>query len=488
MNQFVTTLLTITTCIWTSQAIARPAQKTPNVVIFFVDDSGYGDYAHNGNPTISTPNISKLSQEGVNFTQFYVSTAACSASRFALLTGRYPARSGLGSWVIGPNAPRYIHPKEVTLAESFKAAGYATAMFGKWHLGTPNKNNQFTPDALPLAHGFDTWIGTNVSHDYGNAMLIKSDPNGSEPAKGYSIIAKNLPKDQKASESLVGRYTKAAVDFIQHHKDKPFFLYIAHNQPHLSLFRSDRFKGVSRRGMLGDVMEEVDDSVGQVITALEKAGIAQNTLVIYASDNGPWVSHLNPKTRHVGYAYPFRDGKGSTWDGGFRVPGIFYWPGTIAPHSVVQSPVSTLDVFPTLMHLAGGETPTDRSMDGRDITPYLMGSQNAKKSVKPFEFLYSYSNNMPSGLRMGPWKLMTRLGSQLGKNYGFKASVEKPLLFQIEEDLYETYDQSKEHPERVNKMRTVYKHKTAQLISEGNFWNHPYPKTKTTPKTKKSKH
>jgi arylsulfatase len=478
MSQFTSTFVTLITCILATPAIARPALEKPNVVLFFVDDSGYGDYSHNGNPTISTPHISKLSQEGVNFTQFYVSTAACSASRFALLTGRYPARSGLGSWVIGPQAPRYIHPKELTLAESFKAAGYTTGMFGKWHLGTPNKKNKFTPDALPLAHGFDTWIGTNVSHDYANSMLIKSDPNGNEPAKGYSIIAKNLPKNQNASESLVGRYTKGAVDFIQQHKDKPFFLYIAHNQPHLSLFRSDPFKGVSRRGMLGDVMAEVDDSVGQVTEAIEKAGIAKNTLIIYASDNGPWVSHLNPKTRHVGYAYPFRDGKGSTWEGGFRVPGIFYWPGTIKPHSIVQSPASTLDVFPTLMHLIGGKIPSDRSMDGRDITAYLMEGEKGEKSVKPFEFLYSYYDNMPSGLRMGPWKLMPRIGSQLQKNYGFNASIKNPLLFQVEEDLHETYNQANIHPETVAKMKKVYLEKTKQLISEGNFWNLPYPKPK----------
>jgi len=459
-------------------SLARPVMEKPNVVLFFVDDSGYGDYAHNGNPTISTPHISKLSQEGANFTQFYVSTAACSASRFALLTGRYPARSGLGGWVIGPGAKRYIHPKEITLAEAFKEAGYSTGMFGKWHLGTPNKSNQFTPDALPLAHGFDTWIGTNVSHDYRDSMLIQSDPNGTEPAVGYRIIAKNLPSDTKASESLVGRYTKGAVDFIEQHKDEPFFLYIAHNQPHLSLFRSDRFKGVSRRGMLGDVMEEVDDSVGQVTEALEKAGISQNTLIIYASDNGPWVSHLKPSRRHVGYAYPFRDGKGSTWEGGFRVPGIFYWPRVIKPHTVVQSPASTLDVFPTLMHLAHGKVPSDRSMDGRDITPYLMGDADAEKTVPTFEFLYSYSDNMPSGLRVGPWKLMTRLGSQLRKNYGFKASLESPLLFQVEEDLGETYDQAQKQPKRVTQMKALIQQKTEQLKEEGNFWNLPYPQPK----------
>jgi len=452
-------------------ASARPATEKPNIVIIFVDDSGYGDYTHNGNPTISTPHISRLSEEGAKLTQFYVGTSACSASRYALLTGRYAGRSGLGRWVIGPNFPRYLHPKEVTLAEALKAQGYATAIFGKWHLGTPNKQNHFTADALPLAHGFDTWIGTNVSHDYRNAMLIQSDPNGTKPTKGYSIIAKNLPSNTKVSESLVGRYTKAAVSFIQKHKDQPFFLYLPHNQPHLALFRSDKFKNVSRRGMLGDVMAEVDDSVGQVMEAIKKAGISKNTIVIYASDNGPWLSHNKPATQHVGYAYPFRDGKGSTWEGGFRVPGIFYWPGQIKPHSVIQDPASTLDIFPTLMHLTGGKIPTDRTLDGRDISPLLLGNN---KPLAPFKFIYSYSDNMPSGLRMGPWKLMTRLGSQLGKNYGFKASMQKPLLFQVEKDLGETYDEAKNHPDRVNAMRQTLQKMTQQIKTEGNFWGLPY--------------
>ena len=179
----------------------RPAKEKPNVVVFFLDDSGHGDYSHNGNPTISTPNITKLKQNGVNFTQFNVTTAACSASRYSLLTGRYPSRSGLGGWVIGPSSKRHIHDKEVTLAEGLKSNGYNTGIFGKWHLGSPNKNNDFSQKTLPLAHGFDEWIGTNVSHDYNNSLLIKSDPKGKSPIPGYTILAENLPSDQKASES-----------------------------------------------------------------------------------------------------------------------------------------------------------------------------------------------------------------------------------------------------------------------------------------------
>ncbi len=460
----------------TSTSRARDVRDRPNVVIFFVDDSGYGDYSHNGNPTISTPNISKMAQGGASFTQFYVSTAACSASRYALMTGRYPGRSGLGSWVIGPGAKRHIHTKEVTLAEALKAQGYTTGIFGKWHLGSPNVANNMSQDTLPLAHGFDKWIGTNVSHDYGNAMLIKSDPNGNSPIKGYTTIAKNLPSDTKASESLTGRYTDGAVEFIKQNRDNPFFLYVAHNQPHLGLYASDKFKGVSRRGLLGDVMAEIDDSVGQVLDTLKEQGLSKNTLIIYSSDNGPWVLFKNTKQHgkygearmHVGYAYPFRDGKGSTWEGGHRVPGIFYWPGTIKSNTVVQNPASTLDIMPTLMTLTGGDLPKDRTLDGRNITPFLLGNGNP---VKPFEFLYSYSDNKPSALRIGPWKLHTRIGSQLRDNYGFKASEQTPLLFQVEQDLGERIDRAAEQPELVQQMRKKLLEKKAQISKEGTFWN-----------------
>ncbi|MFT5883392.1 MAG: arylsulfatase A [Crocinitomicaceae bacterium] len=453
---------------------AREATDKPNVIVFFVDDSGYGDYAHNGNPTISTPNISKIANGGANCTQFYVGTAACSASRYSLLTGRYPARSGLGTWVIGPGAARHIHTKEVTIAEALQSQGYTTGMFGKWHLGSPNKGNKMSSDALPLAHGFDSWIGTNVSHDYSNAMLLKSDPNGNNPIKGYSVIAKNLPSDIKVSESLTGRYTEGAVDFIKNNKEKPFFAYIAHNQPHLGLFASDKFKGVSRRGLLGDVMAEIDDSVGRVLEALEKEGISKNTIIIFSSDNGPWVRFREAeKTKygearmHVGYATPFRDGKGSTWEGGHRVPGVFYWPGMIKPNTVIQDPVSTLDVLPTLVSIVGGELPKDRSIDGRDVSPYLMGT---KQAVAPFEFLYSYSDNKPSALRVGPWKLHIRIGSQRGDNYGFKASEDTPLLFQVEQDISERFDRAPENLDLVRTLREQLLKKEAQLIEEASYW------------------
>jgi arylsulfatase len=429
---------------------AREPLDHPNVVLIYLDDSGYGDFSHHGNPVIETPNISKLAGGGVNFTQFHVTSPACSASRYSLLTGRYPGRSGLGGWVVGPESKNHLRPEETTLAEGLKSRGYATGMFGKWHLGSPNAANGMSRETLPLAHGFDSWIGTNVSHDYDDSRLLKSDSSGSNPIAGYSEIARNLPSDPTASTSLTGRYTAAAVDFIRTHHERPFFAYIAHNQPHLGLFASDAFKGKSRRGLLGDVMAEIDDSVGRIVTALEETGVARNTLIIFSSDNGPWIRYQNtandPKygeaRLHVGYAQPFRDGKGSNWEGGHRVPGIFYWPGTINSRRQLE-PASTLDVLPTVFALCGAAAPA--GSDGRDIRP-LLAPERFKNPVPPFEFAYSGPDNMPSAFREGPWKLHIRVTTQTGYKLGADASRDKPLLFNVEEDLGERIDRAAEHP------------------------------------------
>lgn len=450
----------------------------PNVVIFFLDDSGYGDYSHNGNPTIRTPNISQLMQDGVNFTQFHVASPACSASRYSLLTGRYPGRSGLGSMVIGPNAQRHLHPKEITIAEGLKTRGYKTGIFGKWHLGSPNKDNGSSQNTLPLAHGFDEWIGTNVSHDYGNAMLLKSDSAGTDPINGYSVIAKNLPSKPDICASLTQLCTDSAISFIKKNKTNPFFAYIPFNMPHLGIHASKKFLGKSRRGLFGDVMEEIDHSVGRIRQVIEDAGLAKNTLIIFSSDNGPWIRFQNTAKHrmygearlNIGYAQPFRDGKGSTWDGGHRVPGVFCWPGTIPSNSVELSPVSTLDILPTLFALAGVDIPKDRSIDGRDIRPYLM-PEKYKKTVSKFEFYYSGADNKPSAVRIGPWKMHIRISSQTGNNYGFKASRNTPLLFQIEYDLGERINRANEQRDIVETMMGKLNAFETQLKGEGTFWD-----------------
>ncbi|MGB0775568.1 MAG: sulfatase-like hydrolase/transferase, partial [Akkermansiaceae bacterium] len=395
-----------------------------------------------------------LASSGTSFTQFYVTSPACSASRFSLITGRYPSRSKFKSWVIGPGSKPYLRTEEVTIAEGLKANGYVTGMFGKWHMGSPNAGNKMSTDTLPIAHGFDQWLGTNVSHDYGNAKLLESDPNGSAPIKGYRELAVNLPSDIKASESLTSRYTKGAVEFIKKNKDSPFFAYVAHNQPHLGLFASDAFKGKSRRGLLGDVMAEVDDSVGQILATLKQQGIEKNTIVFFSSDNGPWVMFRDKaKTKygearmHVGYAMPFRDGKGSCWEGGHRVPGVFYWPGVIDAKRQL-SPASTLDVLPTIFSLTGTKLPKDRQLDGRNIRSLLADKKFTDK-IEPFELLYHHSRNQPIAIRKGPWKLMIANPSQTGKNHGFKASEKTPLLFNVEQDISERIDRAAEHPELV---------------------------------------
>ncbi len=463
----------------TAQTVsAREPMDRPNVILIFLDDSGYGDYAHNGNPVIETPNISKMVQAGVNFPQFYVTSPACSASRYSLMTGRYPGRSGLGSWVIGPSAARHMHPRELTLAEGLKQRGYATGMFGKWHLGNPNEGNSFSSETLPLAHGFDTWEGSNVSHDYADAKLLRSDPGGNSPIKGYRTLATNLPSDPVASTSLTGRYTDGAVKFIKANQDRPFFAYVAHNQPHLGLYVSGKFKGKSRRGLLGDVMAEIDDSVKRIRAAVAETGITRNTLIVFTSDNGPWLRFRNTTEHakygearmHVGYAMPFRDGKGSTWEGGHRVPGIFCWPGVIPANGRDLRPASTLDVLPTVFALAGVKQPEGRTIDGRDIRSYLIPSK-FKGPVDRFKFLYSYSDNRPSAIRVGPWKLHIRLGSQLRDDYGFKASRETPLLFQVEQDISERIDRRAEQEGLSQTMLAELEQLETSIETEGTFWD-----------------
>jgi len=457
---------------------ARAVGDRPNVVVFFLDDSGYGDYSHNGNPTIYTPNITKMVQEGMNFTQCYVTSPACSASRYSLLTGRYPIRSGLGSWVIGPGAPRHLHPEEFTLAEGLKQRGYNTGIFGKWHLGSPNEKNEFSADTLPLAHGFDEWFGTNVSHDYDVAMLIESDPEGTDPIAGYRVLTRDLPSKHDVCASLTGRCTDAAISFIKKSEDTPFFAYIPFNMPHLGIHASEAFAGKSRRGLLGDVMAEIDHSVGRIRCLLDEMKLTDNTLIVFSSDNGPWIRFNDtvdhPKygeaRMHVGYAMPFRDGKGSTWEGGHRVPGIYCWPGTIPAGRIEQSPISTLDILPTVSALAGVDLPDNRTIDGRDIRSLLLRS-SSQKTIPPFEFFYSSSDNKPSAIRIGPWKMHIRIYSQTGNNYGFTASRERPLLFQVEQDLSERIDRADEQPDLIETITKQLLLFEAQAREEGTFWD-----------------
>jgi arylsulfatase len=324
------------------------------------------------------------------------------------------------------------------------------------------------------------WEGTNVSNDYDpSSNLIRSKASGAEPVAGYEIIERDICSNVPLQEGLTRRYRDLGIQFIKDHKEKPFLLYIAPNMPHLPVHAGKAFQGKSQHGPYGDCIEEIDEMMGALNDALEKEGIAQNTLVILTSDNGPWIAHQNDVNhprygearRLVGSALPFRDGKGSTWEGGVREVGVWYWPGTILPGTVVRQPASTMDVLPTAFALAGEPLPADRTIDGRDIRSYLNPSA-FEGTVS--EFRYIYTGNPDSsiyGARVGPWKLHTRLFSQTGDNHGFAASNEKPLLFNVEEDPYERIDRASEQSAKVSELKEAIDAFKASVAAEKTFWD-----------------
>ncbi len=308
---------------------ASAADRLPNVVLVYADDLGYGDVSAYGATRIRTPHVDRLAAEGVRFTDFYVAQAVCSASRAALLTGAYPNRVGiLGA--LFPTSTNGIAEGETTLAEVLKGRGYATAIYGKWHLG-------HLPPFLPTRHGFDDYLGLPYSND-----MWPSHPERMKfpPLPLYSrdaVLTINPDQSQ-----LTGEYGRRAVAFIERHRERPFFVYLAHTMPHVPIFASERFRGRSRQGLYGDVVEEIDDSVGQVLATLRRLGLERDTLVIFASDNGPWLSYGD----HAGSAGPLREGKGTAFEGGVRVPFVARWPGRIPAGSVVREPAMTIDVLP----------------------------------------------------------------------------------------------------------------------------------------------
>ncbi|MCB0587056.1 MAG: sulfatase, partial [Phaeodactylibacter sp.] len=361
---------------------APPAK--PNIIILFCDDLGYGDLGTYGHPTIRTPNLDRMAAEGMKFTNFYSGSPACTASRYALLTGRYPIRSGF-SWVLYPASERGIHPEELTLAEGLKQAGYQTACFGKWHLGTTKK------EYLPLQNGFDEYLGLPYSND----MIPPKFPDIAL-LQGNDTLELNPDQNR-----LTALYTSRAKAFIKKNKNRPFFLYLPYAMPHVPLHPGAAFSGKSPRGTYGDVVEEIDWSVGEILKLLDEQGLSENTLVFFTSDNGPWII----KNEEGGSAGLLRDGKGSTWEGGMREPAIARWPGTVEPGSVQVSQSSTLDLYATAMKLAGTALPEGRAIDGNDIGPMLRGEAGDRVASPPF---FYYGPNELHAVRNGPWKLHIR--------------------------------------------------------------------------------
>lgn len=414
----------------------------PNIVIIFCDDLGYGDLTSYGHPTIRTPNLDRMASEGMKFTNFYSGSPACTASRYSLLTGRYPIRSGFG-WVLVPSSPRGMHPQEITLAEGLKQAGYSTAMFGKWHLGVTKSAY------LPLQNGFDEFLGLPYSND-----MIPPKWKDIPLIDGNDTLEHN-PDQTK----LTKMYTERAVDFIERKKDEPFFLYVPYAMPHVPLMPGKAFND-SERGKYGDVVEEIDWGVGEIMKTLKAQGLAENTLVFFTSDNGPWII----KNERGGSSGLLRDGKGSTWEGGMRVPGIAWWPGTVEAGTIQTQRASTLDLYHTAFSLTGQYAPKDRPVDGRDISNLLNGE--AMEEGEPY-FYYGLNNRLMA-VRKGAWKLHITTHSQTGKDY-FEGKL--PLLFNLSIDPSEKYEISEDHPEIVAELQGYLEAHQKQLESEPTFFD-----------------
>lgn len=420
------------------QAINK--QSPPNVVIIFTDDQGYNDVGVFGSE-ISTPNIDQMAKEGVKLTNFYAAQPVCSASRAALLTGCYPNRIGVHNAFM-PNAKIGLNPGETTLAELLKSRGYATAIFGKWHLGDANA-------ALPTKHGFDQWYGIPYSNDMW--------PYHPQQGPIFDFGPLPLYQNDKVIDTLTDqsqlttKITEKSVEFIRQNKDNPFFLYVPHPQPHVPLFVSEKFKGKSNKGLYGDVIMELDWSVGEILSALKEANIDNNTLVIFTSDNGPWLSYGN----HAGSAYPLREGKGTAWEGGQREPFVAIFPDSIPAGTVNDAPVMAIDLLPTIAEITGADLP-ELKIDGKSAWKVLTG----EKEESPQEaYFFYYRVNELFGVRYGKWKLYfphryrTMEGQKTGKD-GLPGEykmidLEQVELYDLENDQSETTNVADKHPKIV---------------------------------------
>ena len=412
----------------------------PNVIIIFCDDVGYADVGVFGAKGYKTPHLDRMAAEGVKFTDFYAAAPSCTPSRAALMTGCYPQRVSLPN-VIGPSAKVGISSGEQTIAEVLKPLGYATACYGKWHLG-------HQPKFLPMRHGFDDYFGLPYSND----MWPKHPTSDRYPdlplIEGERAIEYNPDQTQ-----LTTWYTERSVRFIEKNKDRPFFLYLPHSMAHVPLFVSDKFKGKSEQGLYGDVMMEIDWSAGQILSTLKRLGIDKKTLVIFSSDNGPWLSYGD----HAGLAKPLREGKGTTFDGGQRESTIMRWPGRIPAGTVCKEPAATIDILPTVAKLTGATLPA-HTIDGKDIWPLMSGKPGVKS---PHEAFFYYRGYALEAVRSGKWKLHLphsyrtlagREGGTGGQPTKYEQGKIDQSLFDLEKDIGEQNDVSAQYPDVVERL------------------------------------
>jgi arylsulfatase A-like enzyme len=434
--------------------VSSAESGAPNIVIIFADDLGYGDLGCYGHPSIRTPNLDRMADEGMRFTDFYSACSVCTPSRAALLTGRYPIRTGMCSdtrRVLFPDSAGGLQEEEITLAEALKEQGYKTGCVGKWHLG-------HLPQFMPNRHGFDFYFGLPYSNDMDR---IPESPNGAArmpfgKSEWFNVpLYRNeeiveRPADQTA---LTKRYTEEAVKFIRENKEEPFFLYFPHSFPHIPLFASEDFLGKSPRGIYGDVVEELDWSVGQVLQSLRDEGLAENTLVFFTSDNGPWTTQAVVG----GSAGLLREGKGSTWEGGMREPAIAWWPGKVAAGQIERGLASTMDLYTTCLTLAGAEIPDDRIVDGLDMTPILYGTGPSNR-----DSFFFYRGTRLFAARKGEYKAHYITRSSYGREP--EEVHDPPLLYHLGHDPSEQYNVAEEHPDVLAEIAKVVEEHRTNLV------------------------
>jgi len=449
--KLIALIITVFLCCKTA-LIAQNKTSKPNIIIVFTDDQGYQDVGVFGSPLIKTPNLDKMAENGIKFTDFYSASSVCSPSRAALLTGAYPPRVGVPK-VLWPNLPGGLPNEELTIADMLKTQNYANACIGKWHLGDKDQY-------MPTAQGFDMYYGIPYSNDMSVYPKAKVSENvlfregmtidslrqekwrgGVVPLTEQNEIIE-YPVDQS---TLTQRYTKKALEFIKENKEEPFFLYLAHSMPHIPLHASPEFKGKSARGLYGDVIEEIDWSMGRILETLESLGIDGNTLVIFTSDNGPW----DLKDGQGGSALPLRGYKFQTYEGGMRVPMIAQWKGVIPSGVVCSELASTIDILPTIAYLTESEV-SEKPMDGRNIWPLLSGDKKAKSPHTKDGFYY-YSGNTAEAVRSGAWKLRV-----------VKGEIE---LYNLEKDISETENVALKNPKIVKKLQKMLSGYDADLKS-----------------------
>ena len=431
------TLFVLLAALLATAATARP----PNVVVIFIDDMGYGDIGPFGATKQRTPNLDRMAKEGMKLTSFYA-TPVCSVSRAQMMTGCYGARISVPG-VYFPGQSVGLNPSEVTVAERLKEKGYATQMVGKWHLGDQ-------PEFLPTRQGFDHYYGIPYSND-----MLKKSAETKVPVVPVLRDEKVVElMDGEGQRRMVELYTKEAVDFITRSKDQPFYLYFAHNAVHTPIYPGAAFAGKSQNGRFGDWVEEVDWSVGQVLDTLRAQGLDKDTIVVFTSDNGPWLT----KGADGGSAGPLRGGKGSTWEGGVRVPTLAWWPGRVPAGSVNDAVAATIDLLPTFVSLAGGTVPATPVIDGRDITPILLGQ--SKESAR--EAHYYFASYDLQAVRQGRWKLAL---SPQPEGMGKQADKTPPglRLYDLDAEIGEQTDVAAQHPEVVAKLKVLADKMAAEI-------------------------